>query len=239
MEIKMNLNIFAMIIIFYLTGQLELYGIFMFFIFLHEMAHLLVGIFLKFKPKSLHIMPLGLAITFQVYGADYNCKIEKGNILSVKRIAIALAGPCLNLILAFCAIILNWNIFQVGATEIFYGNIILAMFNLLPIYPLDGGRIVKEIIHIKKGLKIGIKRANEISNIVVCIITMAASIWILYEKNIAILLIVMYLWGLLWIENKKVKRKMKIYELIEKEESKTWSNILQNQDNLGNSIEIK
>lgn len=158
----------------------------------------------------------------------------------MKKIVIALAGPMVNIILAFIA--LRWKIQIAGITaeNIFYGNIILAIFNLLPIYPLDGGRILKEVFYREKGLKKSIELINRVSNVTVWILTILASIGILYYKNIAILVVVLYLWGILWQENKKVKQKLRIYELLEKEEKVIISRpILQNQDNFENSIEIK
>ena len=91
----------------------------------------------------------------------------------------------------------------------------IGFFNLIPIYPLDGGRCIKSLIHIFRGNKQAIEYTNHISNICVILITMLASIGIYYYKNIAILLIVIYLWTLMIVENKKYKTKKRIYKIIE------------------------
>ena len=94
---------------------------------------------------------------------------------------------------------------------IIYANIIIGIFNLIPIYPLDGGRIVKNIVNIIYGRKEAYEYANLISNITISILTAISSILILYLKNIAILLIISYLWILVIKENKKYKNKKLLY----------------------------
>jgi len=93
-----------------------------------------------------------------------------------------------------------------------YSNILIFIFNLLPIYPLDGGRILKELVHIFVGLYKSYTITNNIANIVIIILTVISSIAILIYKNIAILIIIAYLWGLVIIENKKFNTKMDIWE---------------------------
>ena len=65
MQIKINIKILLFIGIFLISGQIEIYGIFMLFALIHELGHLLVGILLGLKLDYLTIMPLGLSITFK------------------------------------------------------------------------------------------------------------------------------------------------------------------------------
>ncbi len=95
-----------------------------------------------------------------------------------------------------------------------YSNILILLFNLMPIYPLDGGRIIKSILHIRLGNQEAKKYINEISNISMFFFTFLCSIAILYFKNIAYFLICIALWVIIISENKKFRNDMKIYDLI-------------------------
>ena len=100
--------------------------------------------------------------------------------------------------------------------NIIYANLLICIFNLLPIYPLDGGRILNSVFNIKIGIKASMIITNKISNITMIIITIVASILILYLENIAIFFIVIYLWIIVLRENRIVNLKSKMYHLIEK-----------------------
>lgn len=163
------------------------------------------------KPKKIEIMPLGFSISFSLSTNDYNKKIKKGNILEVKKIIVAIAGPLTNIILMIYFMFFSIDIIS-NVTAI-YANLLIVLFNLLPIYPLDGGRILKSLIHILLGGKIAQIVVNKIANILIIVITMIGSIGIYYLKNIAILIIIIFLWGLVIRENRKYHLIMKGYNI--------------------------
>lgn len=105
----------------------------------------------------------------------------------------------------------NMKFFEIERELVIYANILIGIFNLIPIYPLDGGRAIKNILHITVGLKKSYEYTNQISKITICLLTGICSIAILYIRNIAILLILAYLWYLVIVENKKYKMKLKAY----------------------------
>lgn len=206
MQIKINLQIFLFIIIFVLTHQIEIYTCIMIFVFVHELGHLVAGVLLKLKPKTLNFMPFGISITFETYG--YKKLIE------IKKVIIAIAGPLTNLFVCIISLLLHINT-DIKET-IIYSNCLIAVFNLLPLYPLDGGRILKGIIRLKCPELKADKIVNRMSNNLLIFLTAISSILILYLKNIAILFVIIYLWAIIINENKKFNIKTKVYKMLEK-----------------------
>ncbi len=217
MRFRIDLKIFFFIILFYFTKQVEVYGMIMFFAILHELGHLLAGLLLGMKPEKMEIMPYGVSISFKVMPKDYNQKIKCGNQLELKKILVALAGPITNLMIILVVWQMKINIF--GAFMILYANLLLLLFNLLPIYPLDGGRMIKGILHILFGKMKAEKYTNRISFITLMIVTFIASIVIYQVENIAIFLIVLVLWGIFIKEERRYEKRNKIYHLLEKIET--------------------
>ena len=97
---------------------------------------------------------------------------------------------------------------------IIYTNFLIMIFNLLPIYPLDGGRILKGILSINFGKRKAEKYINCISKVTIIVIITLSSILILYVHNIAIFLINIYLLYLVIKEDIKFKKREDIYSKI-------------------------
>ena len=206
MQIKINLQIFLFIVIFVLTHQIEIYGWIMLFAFIHELGHMLAGLILKLKPKALSFMPFGISITFETY--------EYKKLIEIKKILIAMAGPLINLII--CIIVSISHINDETKQLIIYSNILIALFNIIPLYPLDGGRILKGIIRLKHEEIKSDKVVNKISNTLIIILTVISSIGILYLKNLSILFVLIYLWIIVINENKKYNMKIRVYNALQK-----------------------
>lgn len=214
MKIRIDLKIFLIIFLFILTKQIQIYMLIMIFALIHELGHLLAGILLKLKPEKIEIIPVGVTIAFRLKTEDLNDKIGKSNKLEIKKMLIVIAGPLTNIIMIWVVLKLQINIIQ--KISIIYANILIVIFNLLPIYPLDGGRILRGILNICVGKRKTNKYINTISIIVTSCTTIvsAAATW--YSQNIAIIFITIYLWIIVLKEFKLNKQKQRIYEILEK-----------------------
>lgn len=190
MRIRIDLKIFIFLALFYFTHQLRIYLIIMLFSIIHEIGHIIVGLILKIKLEKIEIMPFGITASFY---SDF--KESK-----IKEIFVALAGPIVSLAMAFLGG--NFDITYIANEEFVYSNILICIFNLIPIYPLDGGRIIKGILYIILGSEKSEILMNKISNITIIILTIISSIAVYYYKNIAIFLICIFLWSLSLKEKK-------------------------------------
>ena len=104
----------------------------LFCIIIHEWSHFKVAYNLGYCLDTLNIMPYGAMLS----GAD--------DFTEKDGLKIAFAGPLSNIIL--CLILLaTWWIFPVSYSftkSIFDASITLAFFNLIPLFPLDGSKII-------------------------------------------------------------------------------------------------
>lgn len=204
MKIEIDLKVILLMLIFLFTSQIEIYGIFIFFIFLHELAHVLVGLLLGFRVSSISMNIFGFSAQLYTY------KSRKPYI----RIITYLAGPIFNLI---CAVAFYFSkIESEFVLNVIYTNLALCIFNLFPILPLDGGKILKEVLKSFLGNKNASVIMNTITKFFLIIISAIYSIAILKIKNFAILFLLIYLWYLYSIEEKKLSTLKRVYDIIEK-----------------------
>lgn len=211
MYIKLNFQIFILLAIFLLTSQVEIYAATMLFIGIHELAHILAGIALGYKIRRLKILPFGFNVTFEKYTSKNTFKSK------IERIIVAMAGPAINVMIACVWIFIDIGISYVSRETVIYSNLLLAIINLIPISPLDGGRILKELLAIKLDKVKTIKLISKITYVSIIFLTILSSIAILYYQNIGIFLAILFLWIISIKELKANKCKIRIYEIILKD----------------------
>lgn len=124
-----------------------------FAVVLHELAHYFAASKLFYHCKEIQVSIFGAVL----YG-DFQ------DVTARDRIKIALAGPLCNVALATVCLALWWMLPEsYYYTESFFtANVSMACVNMLPCYPLDGGRTLTGILEGKFGDK-SVKIAQKIT----------------------------------------------------------------------------
>lgn len=214
MRLKLDLKIFLIIFLFLLTNQIELYSIMMICAVLHEFGHLLAGLLLKLKSEKVEVIPIGVRIVFKLNMRDFNKKIGESNVYEIKKIIVAFAGPLTNFILIYIVSKLDIDIIQ--KINLVYANFLLVIVNLLPIFPLDGGRILYGVIRLFCGKQKAESVMNIVSILMLFFVTILGIVAFFYNRNIAIFLFLFYIYFLVLKENKKYKNRKIIYKILSK-----------------------
>jgi stage IV sporulation protein FB len=112
-------------------------------VILHEAAHVFVAVTLGYRVKEVELLPFGAV-----------ARIERLNEAgSLNEIMIAAAGPLTSFGLAVISYMLAQELALFKNTLLFFYqvNLMLAFFNMLPALPLDGGRILRAVLTLRKG----------------------------------------------------------------------------------------
>jgi Zn-dependent protease/CBS domain-containing protein len=164
-ELRIHLTFFLLLIPMWFTESaghdaanparsLALVGIIFGSVVLHELGHALVGMRAGLPAKAIILLPIG-GVTL----LDETQRPLEPGILTWKRdVRIAMAGPLVNLMVAALAagVLLSvapevhlWTkpyIFSGNLPRsLVWANLWLALFNLLPAYPMDGGRVLRAL----------------------------------------------------------------------------------------------
>ena len=80
--------------------------------------------------------------------------------------------------------------------QIIYTNFILFIINILPVIPLDGGRILFYILNLRLNFESAFEIINNISKIFLILISFCYAFIIFVIKNVEIFFFILYLWYL-------------------------------------------
>lgn len=111
---------------------------------LHELGHSLRAVRYGVVVRDIVLLPVGGM-----------ARVERVPEIPRQEIAIALCGPAVNVVIAACIAIAMWarrhpfdinNDFVSGVLVV---NLALVFFNLIPAFPMDGGRILRGLLALR------------------------------------------------------------------------------------------
>ena len=175
-KIKIHPLSYIITLIFFFTGYFKKYIIFMIIILVHELGHILTSLYFKWKIDKIIILPFGGLTKFD----------ELINRPLKEEFIIAIMGIVFQIIFTF-------------KINVFYNTIII-LFNLLPIFPLDGSKILNILFNKISNYKSSLYTTFFVSYIFIILI----SILILIKRDLVGIIVVITLLFQLNLENKKI-----------------------------------
>jgi Zn-dependent protease/CBS domain-containing protein len=162
--------------------DLALVGIILACVAAHECGHMVAARRVGLTPKAVILLPLtGVALYDE-------SRVEKSQPALVwkRDIRLALIGPLVSLALACLAAaavtasgrgveLWRWPFLQAAnlPRSLVWANLYLAIFNLMPAYPLDGGRILRAFFARTLDASTATRRAVSISNAIAMVLMIA------------------------------------------------------------------
>lgn len=182
LKIKFDISVQIIILISLFSGQFKTMAILFIIIFIHELGHILMALLMKYKIKEIVVLPFGFIVKLDDIKNDF----------IYKELLIYLAGPFINLVIFFILTYLNMQ-----DSIVYLCNTYILLLNLLPIYPLDGGKIVNLTLHYFSAYKIG----NKLSYLSSMLVLSVVGVWFLLEFKINYFILSIFLLTIIIKEN--------------------------------------
>jgi Zn-dependent protease len=117
---------------------------------LHEVGHALAARYYGIETRDITLYPVGGI-----------AKLERMSERPWQEIVIALAGPAVNVVIALGILAgvaagsfvvpdgwpsADGNTAELFLNQLFFANVFLCLFNLIPAFPMDGGRVLRAVL---------------------------------------------------------------------------------------------
>ena len=182
---------FACFLIYF--GQAFLFFNYLIVLFLHEYAHAFVANRLGYEIKNISVYPFGICLN-----------MENGEVLPNDEIKIAIAGPLVNLFLCLICVCLWWLFPVIYSYTYFFcfANFVTFLINLLPTFPLDGGRVFLSFLKLKVSKKESIKKCKIINIFVSILLLFLFVLSLFYGVNLTLLFMSIFIFLGIFDNNK-------------------------------------
>lgn len=144
-NVNLHWTFVMLLLLFLLFYPLKIFAVFLLLfvcVFVHESAHAYTALRNKLKVKEIILTPLGGATTIDTLNIDYR-----------REFNVSISGPIMSIFLG--------GLFGIAAAlsppgtlvfilqEMFILNIALGVLNIIPAFPLDGGRVFRSYLEKK------------------------------------------------------------------------------------------
>lgn len=153
-RISVHPIVFVILIATIFLGLFWLFVIYAVSLLFHELCHAIVAKKLGYRADKIVVYPTGALLFGET--DEFSFKDE---------IVVALAGPLSNIMIVVLLLGLWWifpDLYNYSS-DLLTANLSLALFNLLPVFPLDGGRVLLACLSSKYDRKLACKIAKTIA----------------------------------------------------------------------------
>ena len=216
-----------------LSGVLFFVGLFL-CVLLHEFGHALAARRYGIATQDITLLPIGGV-----------ARLERMPEKPVQELVVALAGPLVNVVIAaglFLGLQLNgqWqSLLTLSATggslveRLMVVNVFLVLFNLLPAFPMDGGRVLRALL----ALRMNYVRATRVAAAIGQGMAVLFGLWGLFY-NPMLLLIAVFVWIGAAQEAAAVQMKSSLRDALVREAMMTRFSTLPPHARVGEAIEL-
>jgi Zn-dependent protease len=167
------LMLFALVLSFYIFLVFLLLFV---CVFLHELAHSLTAKRYGIGVKKIVLYPLG--------GGSI---IDLDNVPPSLEFRISIAGPVSSFLLAFlfgmAVVLLPGGTVKVFVQLLFILNLLLAVFNILPWFPMDGGRVLRSYLQRRHSFLDSTRTAVKASNVLIVLFIVGTLVYVGLEPG--------------------------------------------------------
>jgi len=131
---------------------------------LHELGHIIAALLFGQRVYSIQLLPIGLC-----------AEIDDTAFGGLNAIIVSLSGPLSNTLIILVLILAKTDAFFLSEyfDAAIYLNTSLAIFNMIPVLPLDGGRILRIMLASKFGIFSSYINTRKISTLLIILFIIA------------------------------------------------------------------
>jgi len=206
--IKYSKYLIPYVILIFLLGYRHILILELIVVITHELIHYLFALYFGFSGFYMEMSPIGLSINLK--------DIDEATIS--QDIIISISAPLMNLIFSFIFLYF-YNIYgYIILYQLHMINQAVFIINIIPAFPLDGGRVLRDIIYVKKNYKASVRITSVISIILGAVIILLYVFLLFLKLNNLSLLII----GIFIISSAIIERKRLVYLIMADVVKKKW-----------------
>ncbi|HML37318.1 MAG TPA: hypothetical protein PKA19_07865 [Bacillota bacterium] len=129
-KVELHFSLFLLLLIIAISGNAVFAAASVVFSLFHEFAHKFTAVRLGYTPDK---------ISYGLFGGVLH--IKEGFVKPRDELLIHLSGPFFNILTACVLYVVSLCFYLPWLAPVVLANAVLALYNLMPFYPLDGGKI--------------------------------------------------------------------------------------------------